>query len=65
MCICQVEPESFEMVTIFFADIVSYTDISAKIAPQKVMGMLDRLYTQFDTICTELGLFKVGTVGDA
>ena len=39
----KVEPESKECVTIFFSDIVGFTNISATISPLKVSDMLDRL----------------------
>jgi len=61
----KVEPETFDPVTIFFSDIVGYTDLSASLPPQKVMRMLDNLYTQLDALCTEAKLFKVETIGDA
>lgn len=61
----QVEPETFKSVTIFFSDIVGYTDISSSMLPQKVMDMLDRLYKQLDSLCVKHRLFKVETIGDA
>ena len=61
----QVEPEKFDMVTILFSDIVGFTNISAAMTPMKVMAMLDSLYIHLDSICTECGLFKVETIGDA
>lgn len=39
----KIEPESKECVTIFFSDIVGFTNISATISPLKVSDMLDRL----------------------
>lgn len=61
----QVEPESFRSVTVFFSDIVGYTDMTATMSPQKVMNMLDRLYKEFDSLSVQHGLFKVETIGDA
>ena len=61
----QVEPEAFDVVTIFFSDIVGFTDISTALPAPKVMAMLDRLYRLFDGICTKYDLFKVETIGDA
>jgi len=61
----KVEPETFKSVTIFFSDIVGYTDISSSMLPQKVMDMLDRLYKQLDSLCVKHRLFKVETIGDA
>jgi serine/threonine protein kinase len=59
------EPEARDEVTIFFSDIVGFTDISATLAPEKVSSMLDRLYTSFDQLSREHGVFKVETIGDA
>ncbi|EDQ85134.1 uncharacterized protein MONBRDRAFT_34366 [Monosiga brevicollis MX1] len=61
----RVEPEHHECVTIFFSDIVGFTDISGSLAPEKVSDMLDRLYTQFDSLCEMHDIFKVETIGDA
>lgn len=61
----QVEPEFFQCVTIFFSDIVGYTNISSAMPPEKVMDMLDRLYQKFDNLTRKHGLFKVETIGDA
>ena len=61
----KVEPEHHEQVTIFFSDIVSFTDIAQMIDPSKVSDMLDRLYTQFDALTDEHEIFKVETIGDA
>jgi len=61
----KVEPESREVVTIFFSDIVGFTDIAATLEPRKVSCMLDRLYTKFDALSSAHGVFKVETIGDA
>lgn len=61
----KVEPEAREEVTVFFADIVGFTTISASLSPIKVSDMLDRLYTQFDALSRKHGVFKVETIGDS
>ena len=58
-------PERFECVTILFSDIVQYTAISSRLAPEEVMDMLNRLYERFDELVAKYELFKVETVGDA
>ena len=59
----RVEPQHFDAVTVFFSDIVSFTDISASLPPEKVMAMLDRLYRKFDALIFEHGLRKIETIG--
>ena len=61
----KVDPEHREQVTIFFSDIVCFTEIAQTIDPSKVSDMLDRLYTQFDALTHEHEIFKVETIGDA
>lgn len=61
----KVEPEKRDSVTIFFSDIVGFTNISSQLAPEKISDMLDRLYTRFDALSTAHKVFKVETIGDA
>jgi len=61
----KVDPEHKDIVTIFFSDIVGFTDISATLAPEKVCRMLDRLYSKFDALSYQRSVFKVETIGDA
>ena len=60
-----VEPEEYDCVTIFFSDIVGFTDISKSLEPRLVMDMLNRLYEKFDALVAHYELFKVETIGDA
>lgn len=61
----RVEPEQHSEVTIFFSDIVGFTNISASLTPAEVMEMLNRLYLALDGLTAKHGLFKVETIGDA
>jgi len=61
----KVEPENRECVTVFFSDIVGFTDISASVSPMKVSDMLDRLYQGFDDLSLAHDVFKIETIGDA
>ncbi|EGD75740.1 TKL/DICTY4/DRK protein kinase [Salpingoeca rosetta] len=61
----KVHPEHKDDVTIFFSDIVGFTNISAQLTPAAVSDMLDRLYSAFDELTEKHGVFKVETIGDA
>eukprot|EP00980_Cylindrotheca_fusiformis_P005526 scaffold1172_cov115-Cylindrotheca_fusiformis.AAC.1 len=61
----KVEPETHDNVTVFFSDIVRFTDISRVMSPSKVCDMLDRLYLAFDALSKKHEVFKVETIGDA
>lgn len=61
----KVEPEHKDCVTIFFSDIVGFTDLATKLPPAKVANLLDRLYHVFDDLSVKHDVFKVETIGDA
>lgn len=60
----KLQPERYDSVTIFFSDIVGFTDISRTLPPEKVCDMLDRLYTRFDILSEKHDIFKVETIGE-
>jgi len=61
----KIEPEHHECVTIYFSDIVGFTNISSILTPLKVSDMLDRLYEKFDNLSRDHDVFKIETIGDA
>ncbi|MCK9379662.1 MAG: hypothetical protein M0P95_01200 [Sulfuritalea sp.] len=54
-----------EEVTVLFADIVGFTPLSARKTPQALVQMLDRIFSEFDTLAETHGLEKIKTIGDA
>jgi guanylate cyclase soluble subunit beta len=61
----EVDAESFSSVTILFSDVVEFTTICGRCHPAQIVGMLDRLYKEFDAVTWENKLYKVETIGDA
>lgn len=54
----------YNETTIFFADIVGFTQWSKKRTPADVFLLLETLYGSFDRIAERRGVFKVETIGD-
>lgn len=58
-------PESFHDVTVFFSDIVGFTNLSAGLAPEVLIDELNELFTAFDEIMARNGCERIKTIGDA
>jgi adenylate cyclase len=56
--------EEFSSATVLFADIVNFTQISARFAPHEVVDMLDELFSRFDELVDEYGVEKIQVAGD-
>jgi class 3 adenylate cyclase len=57
--------QSFDRVSVFFADAVGSTEQAARSTPEAFADALDELFQQFDAIADRYGLEKIKTIGDA
>jgi class 3 adenylate cyclase len=57
--------DRFEDVTLLFADIVGFTQLSSTMSPAELVGVLNEVFTAFDGLVDRYGLEKVKTIGDA
>lgn len=57
--------ESFDEVSVLFADIVGFTELSRNTPPHKLVALLNTIFTQFDQLAVQHQLEKIKTIGDA
>ena len=56
--------DHFAGTTILFADIVGFTELSAKLSPINLVRILNDLFSRFDDLLDKYKLNKVKTIGD-
>ena len=57
--------DRFGDVTVLFADLVGFTEMSARLPPTTVVHYLNRVFSLFDRLVSELGIEKIKMIGDA
>jgi len=57
--------DGYDEVTVLFADIVDFTDMSAAADPVDVVSKLNEIFSEFDVLASQHGLEKIKTIGDA
>jgi class 3 adenylate cyclase len=54
----------FGEASILFADIVGFTSLSARMGAEETVGLLNRVFSFFDSLVDKYGLEKIRTIGD-
>jgi class 3 adenylate cyclase len=57
--------DRFEEMTVLFADVVDFTQLSVRMTPAEVVAILNRVFSIFDGLADRYGLEKIKTIGDA
>jgi Adenylate and Guanylate cyclase catalytic domain len=55
----------FPHTTVMFLDIAGFTAWSSEREPSQVFTLLENIYHAFDEVASQLGIFKVETIGDS
>lgn len=55
---------SHESVTVLFADIAGFTQLTSSISPTQLVELLSQLFSRFDQLVEKYGLEKIKTIGD-
>ncbi len=56
--------DRFEHTSILFADIVDFTALSARMAPEEMVELLNQIFSHFDSLVEKYDLEKIRTIGD-
>lgn len=57
--------DHFDNATVLFADLVGFTELSAKMSPSDLVDMLNLVFTDFDHLAEKYSLEKIKTIGDS
>jgi class 3 adenylate cyclase len=57
--------DAYPEASVLFADIVGFTSLTERLEPERLISLLDRVFTAWDGLAARHGLEKIKTVGDA
>ena len=55
----------YECVSVLFVDIVGSTALAVELPPERMVGVLDEVFSHFDALVEKHGLEKIRTMGDS
>ncbi len=61
----QAIADGFAEVSVLFADIVGFTQLSTTMPPRQLVDLLNQIFSSFDELAEHHGLEKIKTIGDA
>lgn len=57
--------DTHDSVSVLFADLAGFTDISRKMSAKQLVDLLNDLFSRFDKLAEQHGAEKIKTIGDA
>ena len=57
--------DQIDDASVLFADLIGFTELADKIPHERVVELLDKLFSEFDRIASKHGLEKIKTIGDS
>lgn len=61
----QTIADSFDHVTVLFADLVGFTQLASHLSAIEIVEILNIIFSQFDQLIEKHGLEKIKTIGDS
>lgn len=61
----EIIADRFPEVTVLFADLVAFSRFASNMDPDRLVHLLNEIFTEFDTLADLRGLEKIKTIGDA
>ncbi len=60
----QVIATTYDNISVLFADLAGFTNLSAQMKPDEVAQLLNEVFTCFDQLIDKYGIEKIKTIGD-
>ncbi len=61
----EIIADKYAEASVLFADLVGFTEISSSMLPSKLVGIIDDIFSRFDSIVDKFSLEKIKTIGDS